>query len=711
MVRFNDIIDEILKYNPQADVPTLERAYVFSAQAHKGQTRLSGEPYLVHPLEVAYTLTKMNLDVPSIVSGLLHDTIEDSYVNKKEIEEYFGKEVAELVDGVTKIGQIPLKTSEDSRVENFRKMILAMSKDIRVILIKLADRYHNMQTLNFLNSDRQVDIARETFEIYAPLAHRLGIEWIRGELEDEAFKYLNPLEYKTINTKIAKKKKERDAYIDEVIKLLKSKFEEFKLHTEVFGRAKRLYSVYRKTIIEKVELDDIYDLTAFRVIVDNVKECYLALGLIHSFFKPIPGKFSDYIALPKPNMYQSLHTKVVGPYGEKIEIQIRTHEMHKIAEEGIAAHWKYKEGRAFDPKEDKIFGWLRRIIESQQELKDNKEFMEVFKIDLFPDEIYVFTPKGDVKELPKGATPVDFAYAIHSQLGHKCVGAKVNGKLVPLRHELKSGDIIDIQTNPSHKPSKDWLGFVKTSRAKTRIRQWIKEEQRERSVELGKTLIEKELSKHDMNFSKMLKSGELLNIGKEFSFETVEDFFASVGYGLYTPLHVLGKIIPENEKPGKLKQIISSIKRSKDSAIKIQGVDGMVVRFAQCCNPIPGDKIFGFITRGRGLTIHVDDCPNIHTYDEQRRIKVSWELNKEFTYPVKLKVLGDDRKGLLSDISSTMASNKVNIIGAQAMTNSDGTAAGIYEIEIGHMSQLQKVIKSIQKIKGVRSVERIRGTI
>ncbi len=711
MVRFNDIVDEILKYNPQADVPALERAYIFSAQAHKGQTRLSGEPYLVHPLEVAYILTKMNLDVPSVISGLLHDTIEDSYVDKKEIEEHFGKEVAELVDGVTKIGQIPLKTSEDSRVENFRKMILAMSKDIRVILIKLADRYHNMQTLNFLNSDRQVDIARETLEIYAPLAHRLGIEWIRGELEDEAFKYLHSLEYKTINTKIAKKKKERDAYIHEVIELLKGKFEQYKLNAEVSGRAKRLYSIYRKMMLEKIELDDIYDLTAFRVKVDNVKECYLALGLIHSFFRPIPGKFSDFIALPKPNMYQSLHTKVVGPYGEKIEIQIRTYEMHKIAEEGIAAHWKYKEGRAFDPKEDKIFGWLRRVIESQQELKDNKEFMEIFKIDLFPDEIYVFTPKGDVKELPKGATTVDFAYAIHSQLGHKCIGAKVNGRLVPLRHELKSGDIIDIQTNPTHKPSKDWLGFVKTSRAKTKIRQWVKAEQRERSVELGKTLIEKELSKHDMSFSRMLKSGELLNIGKEFSFETVEDLFASVGYGLYTPLQVLGKVVPEHEKPGKLKQIISSIKRSKDSAIKIQGVDGMVVSFAQCCNPIPGDTIFGFITRGRGLTIHSADCPNIHTYDEQRRIEVSWELNKSFTYPVKLKVSGDDRKGLLSDISSTMASNKVNITGAQAMTNSDRTATGIYEVEIGHMSQLQKIIKSIQKIKGVRSVERIRGTV
>jgi len=568
-----------------------------------------------------------------------------------------------------------------------------------------------MQTLNFLNSDRQVDIARETLDIYAPLAHRLGIEWIKGELEDEAFKYLYPLEYKTIITKIAKQKKERDAYINEVMELLKGKFEQFKLHAGVFGRAKRLYSIYRKMIQEKVELDGIYDLTAFRVIVDNVKECYLALGLIHSFFRPIPGKFSDHIALPKPNMYQSLHTKVIGPYGEKIEIQIRTHEMHKIAEEGIAAHWKYKEGKVFNPKEDKIFGWLRRVIESQQELKDNKEFMETFKIDLFPDEIYVFTPRGDVKELPKGASPVDFAYAIHTQLGHKCVGAKVNGKLLPLRSELKSGDIVDIQTNPTHKPSKDWLGFVKTSRAKTKIRQWVKAEQRERSIELGKTLIEKELSKHDMSFSKMLKSGEFLNIGKNFSFETVEDLFAGVGYGLYTPLQVLGKVIPESEKPGKLKQIISSIRRSKDSAINIQGVDGMVVQFAKCCNPIPGDKIFGFITRGRGLTIHAADCPNVHTYDDQRSIEVSWGLDKDFTYPVKLKILGSDRKGLLSDISTIMASNKVNIINAQAMTNPDRTAAGIYEIEIGHISQLQKVIKSIQKIKGVQSVERMRGTI
>jgi len=711
MVRFNDIVDEILKYNPQEDLSMLEKAYVFSAQAHKGQTRLSGEPYLVHPLEVAYTLTKMNLDISSVVSGLLHDTIEDSYVSKSEIEENFGTEVAELVDGVTKIGQIPLKTSEDSKVETFRKMLLAMSKDIRVILIKLADRYHNMKTLNFLSSNKQIDIARETMDIYAPLAHRLGIEWLKGELEDEAFKYLLPLEYKNVVSKITKKRKERDTYIEEVIELLKGKFQQFKLDAEIFGRAKKLYSIYRKTILEKLELDDIYDLTAFRVIVNNVKDCYLALGLIHSFFKPIPGKFNDYIALPKPNMYQSLHTKVVGPYGEKIEIQIRTHEMHKIAEEGIAAHWKYKEGSVFDPKEDKIFGWLRRLIESQQELKDNKEFMEIFKIDLFPDEIYVFTPRGDVKELSKGSTPVDFAYAIHTQLGHTCVGAKVNGRLVPLKYELKSGDTVDIQTNQAHKPSKDWLNFVKTSRAKTKIRQWIKAEQRERSIELGKSLIDKELSKYDLSLTKMLKTGELLGLAKEFSFETVDDLFAGVGYGLYSPMQVLGKIIPEVEKPGKLQQIISNIKNGKDNAIRVQGVDGMVVRFAKCCNPIPGDIIFGFITRGRGLTIHAADCPNIHTYDEQRKIDVTWEPNKNYTYPVKLKIIGDDRKGLLSDISSTMASNKVNIVGAHAMTNQDKTASGIYEVEVGNMSKLQKVIKSIQKIKGVKSVERIRGTV
>ncbi|OPY73794.1 MAG: GTP pyrophosphokinase [Syntrophorhabdus sp. PtaU1.Bin002] len=709
MIRFNDIIEEVLKYNPQADVEALQKAYIFSAQAHKGQTRLSGEPYLIHPLEVAYTLTKMNLDVPSVISGFLHDTIEDSFVSKEEIESDFGKEIAELVDGVTKISKIPLKTSEETRVDNFRKMILAMSKDIRVILIKLADRYHNMQTLNFMSPDKQIEIARETLEIYAPLAHRLGIEWLKGELEDISFKYLNPAEYRMISEKLAKTKKERDSYINEVKELIKEKFQQFNLKMEIRGRAKRIYSIYRKMVQEELNIDDIYDLTAFRVLVDNVKECYLALGIIHAFFKPIPGKFTDYIALPKANMYKSLHTKVIGPHGEKIEIQIRTHEMHRLAEEGIAAHWKYKEGKVFDPKEDKVFAWLRRIIESQQELKDNREFMEVFKIDLFPDEIYVFTPRGDVKELPKGATPVDFAYAIHSDLGHRCIGAKVSGKLVPLRHKLRSGDVVDIQTHPNHKPSKDWLGFVVTSKAKTKIRQWIKTEQRERSIELGRALIEKALARHDLSMSKMLKAGDFLTIAKEFSFETVDDLFAGVGYGLYTPLHVLGKYIPESDKPSKLQKIISTIRKGKDTTIKIEGVDGLVVRFAKCCNPIPGDKILGFITRGRGLTVHVADCPNIHTYDDQRKVPVSWELNKQYAYPVRLRISGEDKKGLLSEISAVMSAHKANILSAQAMTYPDKSAAGIYEIEIGHMSQLQKIIKSLQKIKGIRSVERMRG--
>lgn len=710
MVRFNDIVEELLRYYPQADVDMLERAYVLSAKAHKGTVRLSGEPYLIHPLEVAHILTKMNLDVQSVASGLLHDTLEDSYLTKQELEKYFGSEVAELVDGVTKISRIKMSGSEDTRADNLRKMILAMSKDIRVILIKLADRYHNMQTLNFLSPEKQVEISMETLEIFAPLAHRLGIEWLRGELEDLTFKYLKPAEYRVISDAIARKKRERDAYIGEVKELIKQRLEQLSLKAEVSGRAKRLYSIYRKMVQEKLNIDQIYDLTAFRVMVDDVKECYAALGYIHDLFKPIPGKFKDYIALPKANMYQSLHTAVIGPYGEKIEIQIRTYEMHKLAEEGIAAHWKYKEGKVFNAKEDKMFAWLRRIIERQEEVKDSREFLETFRIDLFPDEVYVFTPRGDVKELPKGATTVDFAYAVHSQLGHKCVGAKVNGKLVPLKTVLTSGDTVDILTSPTHKPSKDWLKFVVTSKAKTKIRQSIKEEQRERSIELGRTLIEKELSKHDFSLSKMLKSGELLSMAKDFSFETTDDLFAGVGYGLYTPLQVLSKVIPEQPKTGKLQKILSTIRKSKDDAIKIKGIDGLVVKFARCCNPIPGDRILGFITRGRGLTVHLEDCPNVLAYDDQRKLEVSWELDKDYTYRVKLRVSGNDKKGMLSDITSIISSSKANIINAQVSTYPDRSAMSIFEIELHNASQLQKIMKSILKVKGVKSVERLRSS-
>lgn len=711
MIRFNDIMEEVLSYNPDADTDMLERAYVFSAKAHKGTIRLSGEPYLIHPLEVAHTLARMNLDVPSVISGLLHDTIEDSYIEKEEIGKYFGADIAELVDGVTKISQIKIMPSEDKRAQSMRKMILAMSKDIRVILVKLADRYHNMQTLNFMSPEKQVEIARETLDIYAPLAHRLGIEWLRGELEDLSFKYLNPVEYKAIVENIAKKKKERDAYIDEVKEILRHRLEEFQLKAEVSGRAKRLYSIYRKMIQEELNIDELYDITAFRVMVDTVPECYEALGYIHALFKPIPGKFKDYIALPKANMYQSLHTSVIGPYGEKIEIQIRTREMHRLAEEGIAAHWKYKEGKVFNPKEDKVFAWLRRILEWQKELTDSKEFMEIFKIDLFPDEVYVFTPKGDVKELPKGSTPIDFAYAIHSELGHRCIGAKVNGKLVSLKTVLKSGDTVDVTTSPTHKPSKDWLKFVVTSKAKTKIRQWIKEEQREKSIELGKTLIERELTKNDLSFNKMVKSGELETLAKDFSFGTIDDLFAAVGYGLYTPLQVLGKIIPEPEKVGRIQKILSSIKRGRDDAVKIKGVDGLVVRFAKCCNPIPGDKILGFITRGRGLTVHMEDCPNVHTYDEQRKIDVSWELDKEHTYPVKLRISSEDKKGVLQELTAIFSSSNANILNANVTTHPDKTATSVFELEIKHVSQLQKIMKSVQKIKAIKAVERVKSGI
>ncbi|HAR95183.1 MAG TPA: GTP pyrophosphokinase [Deltaproteobacteria bacterium] len=711
MIRFNDIMEEVLSYNPEADTDMLERAYVFSAKAHKGTIRLSGEPYLIHPLEVAHTLAQMNLDVPSIISGLLHDTIEDSYIEKEEIEKYFGTEIAELVDGVTKISQIKIMPSEDKRAQSMRKMILAMSKDIRVILVKLADRYHNMQTLNFMSPEKQVEIARETLDIYAPLAHRLGIEWLRGELEDLSFKYLNPVEYKTIVENIAKKKKERDAYIDEVKEILRSRLEQFQLKAEVSGRAKRLYSIYRKMVQQELNIDELYDITAFRVMVDTVPECYEALGYIHALFKPIPGKFKDYVALPKANMYQSLHTSVIGPYGEKIEIQIRSFEMHRLAEEGIAAHWKYKEGKGFNPKEDKVFAWLRRILEWQKELTDSKEFMEIFKIDLFPDEVYVFTPKGDVKELPKGSTPVDFAYAVHSELGHRCVGAKVNGKLVSLRTVLKSGDTVDVSTSPTHKPSKDWLKFVVTSKAKTKIRQWIKEEQREKSIELGKTLIERELTRNDFSFNKMMKSGELEALAKEFSFNTANDLFAAVGYGLYTPLQVLGKLIPEPEKVGKLQKILTSIKKGRDDAVKIKGIDGLVVRFAKCCNPIPGDKILGFITRGRGLTVHMEDCPNVHTYDEQRKIDVSWELDKEHTYPVKLRISSEDKKGILQELTAIFSSSNANILNANVTTHPDKTATSVFELEIKHVSQLQKIMKSVQKIKAIKAVERVKSGV
>jgi len=715
MLRFNDILERLISYNPHADTDLLRKAYVFSAKVHLGQVRLSGEPYLIHPLEVAGILTQLRLDVASVATGLLHDTMEDTLTNIKEIQENFGEEIAQLVDGVTKISQISLRSSEEGQAENFRKMILAMVKDIRVILIKLADRLHNMRTLKHHSPEKQMEIAQETIDIYAPLAHRLGIDWVKSELEDLAFQYIYPEIYEEIQRKIAKKEKERARYIDEVKRTLMKKLYENRIEGEVTGRLKQIYSIYLKMKDQNIDFDQVYDITAFRVIVNSIKECYDVLGIIHSLWKPIPGKFKDYIGLSKENMYQSLHTSVIGPYGERIEIQIRTHEMHRIAEEGIAAHWKYKEGKAFEEADDKRFTWLRQLLEWQRDLKDDAEFIESVKVDLFPNEVYIFTPKGSVKQFPIGATPVDFAYSIHSDVGNHCVGAKVNGKIVPLKYVLRSGNTVEIMTSPGQKPSKDWLKFVKTSRAKAKIRQWFTAEEREKSITLGKEILEKELRKYNLQQAKLIKSGDLAKVAGEFSFQGVDDLIAAVGYGKVTANQIIGKILPQErleqkevQEEGHLKRLIQKVTRSPRDALLIKGIDNVMVRYAGCCNPVPGDKVVGFITRGRGVTIHSADCQNAMDDDPNRKVEVEWDSTKEYIYPVRIRIHSEDKKGLLAEISHSFSSREANIKNAKVETTEDKKAVSTFEVEIRDLNHLNKVIKTLEKIKGIYRVERLR---
>jgi guanosine-3',5'-bis(diphosphate) 3'-pyrophosphohydrolase len=716
MLRFNDILERLTSYYPNADIELLKKAYVFSAKVHLGQVRLSGEPYLNHPLEVAGILTQLKLDVASVATGLLHDTVEDTLTTLKEIQENFGEETAQLVDGLTKISLISLRSSEESQAENFRKMILAMVKDIRVILIKLADRLHNMRTLQYQSPEKQSEISQETLDIYAPLADRLGIDWIKSELEDLAFQYLYPENYDEIRRKIAKKEKERTRYIEEVKRTLMKKLYENHIEGEVTGRLKQIYSIYLKMKEQNIDFDQVYDITAFRVIVHSIKECYDVLGIIHSIWKPIPGKFKDYVGLPKENMYQSLHTTVIGPYGERIEIQIRTHEMHKISEEGIAAHWKYKGGKVVEEAEDKRFTWLRQLLEWQRDLKDNREFIESVKVDLFPNEVYIFTPKGEVKQFPVGSTPIDFAYSIHSDIGNRCVGAKVNSKIVPLRYELRSGDTIEILTSPNQKPSKDWLKLVKTSRAKAKIRQWFTAEEREKSITLGKEILEKELRKYDLQQAKLMKSGELAKVANEFSYQGVEDLIAAVGYGKVTANQVIGKILPQEKldqqkeelQEGRLKHLLQKITHGPKDALLIKGIDNVMVRYAGCCNPVPGDKVVGFITRGRGVTIHTADCQNAMDDDPHRKVEVEWDSTKEYSYPVRIRIYSEDKKGLLGEISNSISSNGANIKNARVDTTEDKKAVSTFEVEIRDLNHLNKVIRALGKIKGVRQVERMR---
>jgi len=716
MIRLNDILSKVSSYNQTADLDLIRKAYVYCAKVHQGQTRLSGEPYLVHPMEVSAILADLKLDVPSVVTGLLHDTVEDTLTTLEELADMFGDEVANLVNGVTKIGKIHFKTKEESQAENFRKMLLAMSDDIRVILIKLADRLHNMRTLQYQPELKQRQIARETMDIYAPIAHRLGIQWVKSELEDLSFRYLDPQVYDDLSAKVSTKKKEREAYITEVKRIIADKLAEHGLKGEVSGRSKHLYSIYRKMMKRNVDIDQIYDLIAIRVQVEDLRTCYELLGIVHSTWKPIPGRFKDYIAMPKGNMYQSLHTTVIGPTGERMEVQIRTDEMHRVAEAGIAAHWKYKEGKGYDELEVRRFAWLRQLLEWQQELQDSREFMDSVKVELFSDEVYVFTPKGDVKSFPKGSTPIDFAYSIHSDVGHRCVGAKVNGKLVPLKHELANGDIVEVITSPHHAPSKDWLKIVRSSRAKNRIRAWIKTEERKRSITLGREICEKELRRYSLNFAKLSKSGDIKRAAGEFGLQGEDDLMAAIGYGKLSAVQLAGKLAPgtkiepaAEKSESRVEKLFNKLKGKSSSAIQISGVDDVMVRFGKCCNPLPGDEIVGFITRGRGVTVHSADCPLALDSDPQRRVEIVWSRDKKAALPVKIRVACHDQKGILANISQAIANCEANIISAHIQSTVDRMGVNIFEVEVIDLEHLRRVMNAITKISGVTQVERLRG--
>ncbi|MBW2116345.1 MAG: bifunctional (p)ppGpp synthetase/guanosine-3',5'-bis(diphosphate) 3'-pyrophosphohydrolase [Deltaproteobacteria bacterium] len=713
MIRLNDITSQLLGYHPKANVELVEKAYVYSAKVHQGQIRLSGEPYLSHPLEAAYILAKMKMDVVCIVAGLLHDTLEDTDAKLDEIARLFGEETANIVDGVTKISKIQFSSREQRQAENVRKMILAMSTDIRVILVKLADRMHNMRTLGFQPQAKQQLIAAETLDIYAPLAGRMGIHWIQSNLEDLCLYYLEPEIYKKIKDLIAQRRGESEEFIKEINEVLSKKLGEFSIQAKIKGRDKHFYSTYRKMLDQNLTVNQVYDILAFRVIVNSIKECYESLGHIHSMWKPVQGRFKDYISVPKANMYQSLHTTVIGPLGQRMEIQIRTWDMHRVAEDGIAAHWKYKEGPIAGKTDEKQFAWLRQLLEWQKNLKDPAEFLESVRMDLFPDEVYVFTPTGEVKSFPKGASPIDFAYGIHSQVGEKCMGAKVNGKMVPLRSQLKTGDIVEIITSPKQHPSKDWLDFVKTPRAKNRIRQWINNQEKDESINLGRNILEKTFEKEHMTLPNIMKSKQLSAIAKDLSFHSVEDLIAQIGFGKISPKQIIGRLKPklgikDEKPPGIVSKMVGHIKRRKaDHGIRVRGVSDMLIRFASCCHPLPGESVIGFITRGRGITIHHHDCRHVLSADPERLVEVSWEPSKEDVYTAKLRVTSVERKGILADITSVITQKDANIIEADVKTTLDQKGIAIFAIEVEDYKQLQDIINAIKKVKSVLVVERL----
>ncbi len=712
----DQLLDRIRSYAADADIGLVRKAHEFSAKAHQGQLRRSGEPYLQHPIAVAGVLTSLKADVVAIVAALLHDTLEDTVATPEELEREFGKDVVHLVDGVTKIGKITFRSYEEKQAENFRKMVLSMADDIRVVLIKLADRLHNMRTLEHLGAAKREEIAQETLEIYAPLANRLGIGWIKNELEDLCLKHLKPEVYESLRVLVAKRDEDRQQYIDEVSQLVKKAMQENGLAGQVYGRPKHLYGIYQKMNKQSITFEEVYDLTALRIVIDTKMNCYAVLGVIHSVWRPVPGRFKDYIAIPKSNLYQSLHTTVVGPKGEHVEFQIRTEEMHRIAEHGIAAHWKYKEQGQVADRDSKAFGWLHQFVEWHEDLTDNRQFMDSVKLDLFHDVVYVFTPKGIVKELPRGSTPVDFAFAIHTQVGDHCVGAKVDGKIVPLKYQLASGDTVEILTSPSQSPHKDWLKFVRTSRAKTKIKHWIKLEEQKRSIEIGRRLLESEFRRQGMAPARMFKSAELLDAARQLGFDSTDELAAAVGFGHMATSQVIGKLTapspgaqaPAQERPAARKAISG---KSDDTGVQVKGSRDLLMQLSRCCHPVPGDRILGYITRGRGLTIHAIDCPNLEAldYDKERLVEVEWDTATLSTHSVKMSIVAVDKTGVLANVSSAIAECHANISRAEITTRADQKAVLDFVVELSDTRHLEQVLKAVERVDGVITARRMRA--
>jgi GTP pyrophosphokinase len=721
MIRLEDILAKVGKHHPQDNLDLIRRAYIFSAKEHKGQVRASGEAYLTHPLEVANILAEMKMDAVTVSVGLLHDVVEDTLVSLEDVESIFGPEVAHIVDGVTKISQIQFTSKEAKQAENFRKMLLAMTDDIRVIMVKFADRIHNMRTLEYLSSDRREAIARETMEIYGPLANRLGMGKVRGELEDLAFSYLDPKSYQELKEVVERKRKVHEAFLSEVSKLVEEQMKEHGIPCRIESRVKRLYSIHVKLKKQRITIDQVFDLLALRIVTDSIKNCYAALGVIHNTWRPVPGRIKDFIAMPRPNGYQSLHTSVIAG-GQPFEVQIRTAEMHRIAEEGIAAHWKYKDGKLIaDSREDRGISWLRHLVEWQQEMKDPADFLSTLKVDLYPEEVYTFTPKGSVITLPREATPIDFAYAIHTEVGHTCVGAKINGRMVPLKTKLKNGDIVEIVTQAGHTPSRDWLSVVNTSRARNKIRHWLTEQEGEKAIELGRRMLEKEARKFRMSIRSVLDAEKLAAILPDYGASKAEDLLALIGYGKISAKQILVRIAPDGADtlPAEDESRITSVVKrvlglGSDAKLKVRGFDDLLVYRAKCCNPIRGEEIIGYITRGKGVAVHSKNCPNVQNllYDAARKIEVEWAgvAPQAEAYAVPLTIFSENRAGILAQIAAVVAEVGSNIVHVEAKTADERGTIDLV-VEIPDMKHLERVLASIRRIDGVYEVIRSTRTV